>query len=72
MAKSLELQFVTDEGKTARLTLDDPNEPVNETEVKQAMEIMIANNVFQSTSGQFVAVKGARLLERNVTDITIE
>ncbi|MEI5906713.1 DUF2922 domain-containing protein [Bacillus spongiae] len=72
MAKSLELHFLSEEGKTVRLSLDDPIEPVDELAVKQVMDTIIANNVFQSSSGAYKTAKAARLLERNVTEFPLE
>jgi hypothetical protein len=71
MAKTLELQFVTDLGKTARLTVDNPTEPIDEAAVKLAMESIIAADAFFSNYGNLVAVGGARVIERNVTDYEI-
>ncbi|WP_312469631.1 DUF2922 domain-containing protein [Neobacillus sp.] len=68
MAKTLELQFGTEFGKTARLSLDNPKEPIDEEVVKLAMEQIIAADVFTTASGKFVAAKGVRVIERNVTD----
>ena len=68
MAKTLELQFVTEGGNNARLSIDNPKEPIEEAAVKQAMEEIIAAEVFYTTGGKFVSAKGARVIERNVTD----
>jgi hypothetical protein len=68
MAKTVELQFGTEFGKTARLSLDNPKEPIDEEVVKLAMEQIIAADVFTTASGKFVAAKGVRVIERNVTD----
>ncbi|NRD76923.1 DUF2922 domain-containing protein [Bacillus sp. BRMEA1] len=68
MAKTLELQFTTELGKIARLSLDNPKEPVNEAAVKQAMEQIIASDVFTTANGKFVSVKAARVVDRNITD----
>ncbi|EKN69097.1 hypothetical protein BABA_11726 [Neobacillus bataviensis LMG 21833] len=68
MAKTLELQFGTEFGKTARITVDSPKEPIDEEVVKLSMAQMIASDVFTTTSGRFVAAKGARVIDRNVTD----
>jgi len=68
MAKTLELQFMTEFGKVARLTLDNPKEPIDEAAVKQAMEQIIASNVFTTSSGKYVSVKGAKVIDRNITD----
>ncbi|RLQ93373.1 DUF2922 domain-containing protein [Falsibacillus albus] len=72
MAKALELQFLTSDGKTAKLSIDDPIEPIDTVQVKQSMDQIIAADVFfTSTDASYSAVKGARVVERNVTDYTI-
>lgn len=68
MAKTLELEFGTQLGKVARISINDPIEPVDPLAVQTAMNNIIAQNVFQSNSGDFVSSLGARLVERNVTD----
>lgn len=71
MAKTLELQFVTDLGKTAKLTIENPAEPISVAAVKLAMESIIASNAFFSSYGNLVGVDSARVVERNVTDYEI-
>ncbi|WP_071394863.1 DUF2922 domain-containing protein [Bacillus tuaregi] len=71
MAKKLELHFTTGQGKTAKLTIDYPKEPVNKTTVKQVMDLVIAANIFGGDNQSFVSVKEARLVEHNVTDYEI-
>ncbi|WHY85891.1 DUF2922 domain-containing protein [Neobacillus novalis] len=68
MAKTLELQFGTEFGKTANISVDNPKEPIDEEVVKLSMEQIIASGVFTTASGKLAAVKGARIIERNVTD----
>jgi hypothetical protein len=71
--KTLELQFLTEDNKTVRIAVDEPIEPVDTVKVKDAMNKILASNVQTGTSGlPFTAVKGARLVEQNVTDYTIE
>lgn len=72
MAKTLELQFVTVTGKSARVTLDNPKEPIDPELVKQSMEQIIAAGAFYSASGDYVSVQGARVIERNVTDYEVK
>lgn len=71
MAKTLELQFETEFGKVARISLDNPKEPINEAVVKLAMEQMISANIFTTSSGKLAAVKGARVIDRNITEYEI-
>lgn len=68
MAKTLELQFVTDLGKNTKLTVDNPKEPIDPAAVKLAMEQIIASNAFQTPSGTLVAIGSARVIERNVAE----
>jgi len=68
MAKTLELQFATEFGKTARISVDNPKEPIDEEVVKLSMQQIITSDIFTSSSGRFVAPKGAKVIERNVTD----
>ncbi|MBO0958816.1 DUF2922 domain-containing protein [Neobacillus sp. MM2021_6] len=68
MAKTLELEFGTEFGKTARISVDSPKEPIDEEVVKLSMAQIITSDVFTTASGRFVAAKGARVIERNVTD----
>jgi Protein of unknown function (DUF2922) len=71
MAKTLELEFTTEFGKSARLLIDNPKEPIDGSVVKAAMEEMIASGVFTSTNGNFATVKGVRVIDRNVTEYEI-
>ncbi|MDQ0154819.1 DUF2922 domain-containing protein [Robertmurraya andreesenii] len=71
MMKTLELQFVTDSNQATNISLDAPKEPVDPVAVKSAMEAIIVSNAFYSTKGKLVAVKGARVIERNVTEYEI-
>ncbi|MEH7544855.1 DUF2922 domain-containing protein [Neobacillus vireti] len=68
MSKTLELQFDTEFGKTAKITVDNPKEPVDENVVKLSMAQIIAANIFTTGSGKLVSAKGARVIDRNVTD----
>lgn len=68
MAKTLELQFVTAEGRTARVSVDNPNEPINLDQIKNVMDQIISDNAFNTEYGDFVTKKNARVIERNVVE----
>jgi|APAga8741243855_1050100.scaffolds.fasta_scaffold89800_2 hypothetical protein len=68
MAKTLELQFGTEFGKTARLSVENPKEPIDEEVVKLSMTQIIASEIFTTSSGRFVSAIGARVVDRSVTD----
>ncbi|RWR11670.1 DUF2922 domain-containing protein [Siminovitchia fortis] len=70
--KTLELHFVTSAGKTARLTVEQPQEPVNPEEVKEAMQSIIDAGVFIDSEGNtYEEIKAARLVERTVTEYSL-
>jgi hypothetical protein len=71
LAKTLELQFATEMGGTARIVVDNPKEPIDVPVVKQSMEDIIAADIFYATTGNLVAIKGSRLIDRKVTDYEI-
>lgn len=71
MAKTLELLFLTEGGKSATLSVSDPIEPVDVETVKTAMDEVIASNVFATVSGSFISARGARVVERNVNEYEV-
>jgi len=71
MAKTLELQFLNTAGKTVKISIDSPAEPVDQAALNTAMDQILASNVFISKDGDYVTKKGARIVERNVTDIAL-
>lgn len=68
MAKTIELIFTCTNGKTSKLSVENPIEPVDPQAVKQVMEQIISANVFSGTNGEFVSISEARLVEHNVTE----
>ena len=71
MAKTLELQFLNTEGKTVKINIDSPIEPVDTAALNTVMDRIVSANIFFSTGGDFVSKKGARIVERNVEDVVL-
>ncbi|WP_100332207.1 DUF2922 domain-containing protein [Bacillus xiapuensis] len=71
MTKTLQLQFMTEAGKTSTLSLDQPKEPLDPAIVKQSMEAILDSQAFNSANGALVSIKGASLIDRTVTDISL-
>ncbi|MFD2618605.1 DUF2922 domain-containing protein [Terrilactibacillus laevilacticus] len=69
--KTLQLQFENAQGGTATVSLDNPFEPVNPAAIQAAQTTILSQNIFNSTGGDYVKVKGAKIIERNVTDIVL-
>ena len=71
MAKTLEMNFNTVNGKVAKVSIENPIEPIDPAKVAAAVDTIIAANIFISAGGDLVAKRGARVVERNVEDVTI-
>lgn len=69
MAKSLQLQFETANGKRLLVTVDDPKENLTSSEIERGMEAIIASDVFHVEGSPLSVVKSARVVERTVTQI---
>ncbi|MGE7090408.1 DUF2922 domain-containing protein [Lysinibacillus sp. NPDC048646] len=67
MTQVLELQFETTMGKTAIITIDEPKPNITASEIQQVMQTIITGNVFEVKTGAFVAIRGARLIDRQVS-----
>lgn len=53
MAKTLEFQFVTEDGKPARISIENPMEPIEEAVVKASMDSNIGSGSFLHSERQF-------------------
>lgn len=71
LTKRLELQFLNEAGTTATIGLVDPREDLTDLEVKEAMEDIIAEDVFTSPRGDLVAIAGARIVSREISEFTV-
>jgi len=72
MAKQLELQFLNEDERTVTISLENPVEPVDPETVKTVMDTIISENVFMTSGGDLVSKKGARVVDRTVTNIDME
>ncbi|RNF41116.1 DUF2922 domain-containing protein [Planococcus salinus] len=71
MAKTLELIFETAAGKSVTLSVDDPKEDLTAQELQEGMETIITQNIFEVEGAAFASVKGARVIDRNVTEYEV-
>lgn len=68
VAKSLDMIFKNEEGKTVRVSIPDPQEPVNPAQVVAAMDVMIEKNIFELALTEKVS---ARLTESTQSEIDL-
>ncbi|MEW6621811.1 MAG: DUF2922 domain-containing protein [Bacillota bacterium] len=69
--KRLELQFFNEGGTRVTFGLADPKDNLTDGEVKSAMEAMLSQGAFTSANGDLVAIAGARLVSREVSEFAV-
>lgn len=70
--KKIDLLFENEEGRTVTYSLNEPIEPADPVAVNEAMDTIIAENIFETSGGAIVKKKGARIVDRQVEEIDIE
>ncbi|MEH7383272.1 DUF2922 domain-containing protein [Bacillus sp. JJ1533] len=71
MAKTLEMQFINEDGKTAIVSIENPIEPVDTAALSAAMDLIVSTDAFITAGGSIVEKKGARIVERNVQTVEL-
>ncbi|EOP14650.1 hypothetical protein KQ3_04568 [Bacillus cereus B5-2] len=66
----LELIFAKEDGKTVVFSIEKPITPIDALVVNQVMDTILASSVFSSMN-ENTRKKGARLVERNVSEVPI-
>ncbi|MEK5039880.1 DUF2922 domain-containing protein [Sporosarcina sp. FSL K6-3457] len=69
MAKTLQLNFTTAAGKKVMLTVDEPRADLTSATVEVAMQEIIASGVFEVDGTLLETSRGARIVERHVTEL---
>ncbi|WP_411955314.1 DUF2922 domain-containing protein [Alkalibacillus sp. S2W] len=72
MSKRLELKFRNEEGRMATVSIDNPKDPVDPTEVKQAMDTIIAEGIMTSGGSTITAIEYAQVVERQVNQVPLD
>ena len=62
MSKRLLMSFVTAQGGRSSLSLDAPKDGLTEAEVRNAMETVVTNNVFNTSKGDLTGIKSAEIV----------
>ena len=61
--KKLMMTFKTDEDKNVSISVEDPKPNLTESEILEAMNLIIANNVFAPNGEALVEKVGAKIVE---------
>ena len=68
MEQTLELVFKNVEGDTKVITVTDPRDNITAEEANEAMEILLASNVIETSGGDLTEIVEARL---RITQVTV-
>ena len=72
MTQVLELVFELTDGKSLTLSVPNPKAGITENEVNTAMQTIMSSNVFVREGATIAAKKGARIVEREVTEFEVK
>ena len=65
------MTFLTSTGEKATLSVSDVKENLTQEEAVALMDTIIANDIFETSKGSFVAKSAAQVTERAVTKFEI-
>ena len=66
MEKSLQLVFKNASGNTKLITISNPKDDLTKAQTDEAMQKIIAANVFKTVGGDLIQAVEARVVNRNV------
>ncbi|GEN45333.1 DUF2922 domain-containing protein [Alkalibacillus haloalkaliphilus] len=72
MSKRLELRFRNEQGRLATISVENPVEPVDPEQVKQAMDTILEQDIFTSASYPLTEIAHAQVVERNVEEVSLD
>lgn len=62
------MSFKTNAGNKVSLTVADPRSDVSEQEIKDAMEVIVNNNIFAPNGSELVEALEAKVVKTDTTD----
>lgn len=68
-SKVARLVFTTAGGGTFTLTLSDPREDVQVTEIVAAMESLIADDIYLTATGALTGIKDVKIVDTTINDL---
>ncbi len=68
-SKVLKLTFLTTGGKSFVISVAQPRENLTLPEAQAVMETVIAKNIFNSPSGELVAIRDIRVVDMTTNDL---
>ncbi|MBU5427898.1 DUF2922 domain-containing protein [Tissierella pigra] len=67
----LEMEFMDEANKKFVLSIDEPKSDLDSEEVKEAMEAILASNIFVSSNSDIIGLSEARIVYTTITKLDI-
>ncbi|MBS4538160.1 DUF2922 domain-containing protein [Clostridium sp. D2Q-11] len=71
MNSKLELIFKNQQDRKTRISIDEPRADLTEVEIQTAMNSIIAENIFNTSGGDLVAISGARVVTTDIQEFEV-
>lgn len=72
MSKTLVMNFLNEAGKSVAIRVANVKDTVTEAEVKNAMDVIVAKNIFTSTGGDLKTKDSAEVVDKNTTELAVK
>ena len=70
--KRLVMTFKTTDDKKVSLSVDDPREDITESEIKDAMDLVVSKNIFAPNGADIVSAVEAKVVVTDTTPYDLE
>ena len=70
--KRLVMTFKTTNDKKVSLSVDDPREDITESEIKSAMDLVVAKNIFAPNGADIASIVEAKVVVTDTTPYDLE
>ena len=67
----LMMTFKTDEDKNTSISIDDPRENLNETEIKNVMQLILEKDIFSINGASIVDLVEAKIVQTGTTEFDL-
>ena len=69
--KKLIMTFKTDEDKNTSISIDDPRENLNETEIKNVMQLILEKDIFSISGASIVELVEAKIVQTDTQEFDL-
>ena len=69
--KKLMMTFRTDDDKNTSISIDDPRENLNETEIKNVMQLILEKDIFSINGASIVELVEAKIVQTDTQEFDL-